>query len=145
MTPFAYLGTPYTKYKDGIEAAFREASKLAARLLQAGIIVYSPIAHTHPIAIHGKLDAHDLSIWLPFDEAIMTRCDVLIVAHMDGWQDSKGIAYEIAFFEKANKPIFDLDVESLAMIRRAKTEFTGDPRMKWSIKDMPPFWTEPRG
>src|ERR1700686_5471517 len=46
-----YLATPYTQYRDGIEAAFVQAASLAGRLLQARSFVYSPIAHTHPIAM----------------------------------------------------------------------------------------------
>lgn len=114
--PLYYLATPYTKYKGGdIEAAFTEAAALAARLLKAGHKVYSPIAHTHPLAMHGKLDALDHSIWLPFDEAMMRACDALLVAHMDGWKESKGVLHEIQFFAKANKPIFDLNIDTLAM------------------------------
>lgn len=111
-----YLATPYTKYKDGdIDAAFRDAAKLAAQLLRAGIKVYSPIAHTHPIAIHGKIDPLDHKIWLPFDEAMMDACDVLIVAEMEGWRESKGIAHEVAVFKLAAKPIFHLDPLTLSM------------------------------
>jgi nucleoside 2-deoxyribosyltransferase len=114
----AYLGTPYTRYKSGIVGAFCDACALAARLMQSGVTVYSPIAHTHPIAVHGKIDPLDLSIWLPFDEAMMERCDTLIVAHLDGWDQSRGIAHEVAFFERAGKPIFDLDPGTLVMVRR---------------------------
>jgi hypothetical protein len=49
---------------------------------------------------------------------MMTRCDVLIVAHMTGWQESKGIAHEIDFFERANKSIYDLNPTTLMMHRR---------------------------
>lgn len=115
----AYLATPYSKWKLGLEAAFIEASKLAARLMITGVKVYSPIAHTHPLAFYGGLDPLDRSIWLPFDEAMMEAAQVLIVAHMDGWQESKGIAHEIAFFERAEKPIFDLDSETLVMTKRS--------------------------
>lgn len=119
-----YLATPYTKYKGGdIERAFVDAAKLAARLMLSGIKVYSPIAHTHPLAIHGGIDPLDLSIWLPFDEAMMTAAHVLIVAQMDGWEESKGIAHEIKFFEDHGKPIYDLDIETMTMAkRRAPTE-----------------------
>ncbi len=114
----AYLATPYSKYPAGIFAAFADAAKLSARLLAAGIRVYSPICHTHPISFHGGLDPLDLTIWLPFDEAMMEKADCLIVAHMKGWDESKGIKHEIQFFENAGKPIFDLDVDRLVMERR---------------------------
>lgn len=104
----AYLATPYTKWKDGIDDAFVQAAKIAALLMRSGIKVYSPIAHTHPLAIHGNIDPFDHAIWLPFDQAMMDACGVLIVAHMDGWQESKGVMHEIDYFMKARKPIFDL-------------------------------------
>jgi hypothetical protein len=114
----AYLATPYSHYPAGIERAWIDACELAARLLTAGLKLYSPIAHTHPLAIHGGLDPLDLEIWLPFDEAMMAKADVLIVAHMDGWQQSRGIQHEISVFRAAGKPIWDLDPESLSMARR---------------------------
>jgi len=114
----AYLATPYSKYPDGIERAFVDAAKLAARLMQSGVKVYSPIAHTHPLAIHGNIDPLDHDIWLPFDEAMLSVCGTLIVAHLLSWETSKGIAHEVAFFEKAGKPIFDCNPLTLRMTRR---------------------------
>src|SRR3990167_1959103 len=58
-----YLATPYTRYPAGIRAAFADAAKLAARLLVTGLKVYSPITHTHPLAIYGHLDPLDHAIW----------------------------------------------------------------------------------
>lgn len=113
-----YLATPYSKYPKGIDDAFIDASQLAARLLLNGICVYSPIAHTHPIATYGGIDplAHD--IWLPFDEEMMAKCDALVVAHMDSWEISRGIEHEIGVFSCALKPIWDLEPESLSLIKR---------------------------
>lgn len=114
-----YLATPYSKYKGGnLEAAFEDASQLAALLLAAGVRVYSPIAHTHPLAVYGGLDPLDHSIWLPFDEAMMEAADCLIVAHMDGWDQSYGIAHEVEFFTKRRKLIFDLDPVTLHVTPR---------------------------
>lgn len=111
-----YLATPYSKYKPGIELAFQHASALAAALLKLGVKVYSPIAHTHPLAIYGNIDPLDHSIWIPFDEAMMKACGALVVARMEGWQESRGIAHEIKFFKKRGKPVFYMDPTSLALI-----------------------------
>lgn len=116
----AYLATPYTRFKPDIAAAFAQACKISARLIRAGLNVYSPIVHQHMVAAFGNLDPLDHSLWLPLDEVMMARTDVLIVAHMKGWDESKGIAHEIAFFERAKKPIYDLDPITLAMKRRAR-------------------------
>lgn len=113
----AYLATPYTKFPGGIEAAFAAACDLTARLTQTGIIVYSPIAHSHAVAKVGKLDPFDLSIWYPHNDQLMKRCDCLIVALLPSWETSVGIKYEIDFFEREAKPIFHLHPDTLRMQR----------------------------
>jgi hypothetical protein len=117
-----YLGSPYSKYPNGINAAFRDVAQLAARLLMKGYIVYSPIAHTHPIAIYGGINPLDHKIWLPFDQKMIVVCDAMIVARMDGWKDSFGIGEEIKMFEAAGKPIYDVDPATLEIIAREKNK-----------------------
>jgi hypothetical protein len=113
-TDLFYVATPYSRYEGGIEQAYIDACKLTGKLLKEGWRCYSPIAHTHGIAIHANLDPLDHNIWLPFDEAIMGKADGLIVAMMEGWAESKGVAHEIEFFKKAGKPIVYLDPVTLA-------------------------------
>src|SRR5262249_57300939 len=109
----------YSRYPHGIERAFIDAAKIAARLLRAEIRVYSPIVHCHPLAVHGGIDPLDHSIWLPFNEPMLIVSDLLLVAHMDGWRESIGVGDDIKFFEEARKPIFDLiDPEAIMMVRR---------------------------
>ena len=81
----------------------------------AGIHVYSPIAHCHPMAIHGDLDALDRDFWLRYQESMMIRCDVLIVVEMKSWKESQGIAHEIAFFLRQKRAIFNLDPLTMTM------------------------------
>lgn len=100
-----YVATPYSKYPEGIETAFIEAAKATATLLKSGIAVYSPIAHTHPIAMHGQMDAYDHDIWMPLDAHMMDAAGAMIVVMMPGWRESKGIGIEIDTFKKAGKPI----------------------------------------
>lgn len=111
--PLVYLATPYSKYPLGIERAFIDAAALAARLMLASVKVYSPIAHTHPLATYGKIDPYNHTVWLPFDEAIMQVCAALVVAQMDGWRESYGVRHEIEFFTTACKPVFYLVPQSL--------------------------------
>ena len=112
-----YVGTPYTKYPAGIEAAFVDACKLMARLLKAGLRVYGPISHTHPIAIHGGIDPLDLGVWLPFDAAMMHKADAMIVAMMTGWENSTGVMHEIDAFVRASKPIAYLEPSDLSIVK----------------------------
>lgn len=113
-----YLATPYSKYPAGLQAAFEDAACLAARLLIDGVRVYSPIAHTHPLAIYGKIDPFDHAIWMPFDTAMMTKADALIVAHLATWESSRGIKEEISVFAAAGKPIYDLNPDDMTFTRR---------------------------
>ena len=110
-----YLGTPYSKYPLGIEMAFRHAAELAGRLVSAGVTVYSPIAHTHPIAIYAKLNPLDYHYWLKFDEVMMRVSDAIVVAKMESWEDSYGLAHEVQHFEATGKPVFYLNPATLAV------------------------------
>lgn len=110
-----YVATPYSKYPGGLEQAFIDACKLTARLLQQGLKVYSPIAHTHPIAIHGGIDPLDLSIWLKFDAIMMDKAAALLVAMMPRWENSTGVRHEIDYFVEADKPVYFLSPDDLSV------------------------------
>jgi hypothetical protein len=104
-----YLASPYSKYPGGLDEAFKEVCRAAASLIRAGVRVYSPIAHTHPIAIHGNIDPYDHGIWLPADEPFMKKASGLIVLRAESWEKSYGISVEIEEFRKAGKPIVYMD------------------------------------
>lgn len=108
---YFYLATPYSKWKGGIEDAFELACRETARLVKAGVPVYSPIAMTHPVAKHGGMDPLDHSIWLPADRPMMDAAAGLIVLRAEGWEQSFGIAEEIKVFHAAGKPVMFIDPE----------------------------------
>lgn len=128
-----YLATPYTKFEDGLDAAFIAACQLGARLLKAGLFVYSPIVHLHPMAREGRLDPLDLDLFYPHNTVMMERCDALLIAHLPGWEQSAGIAMEIDFFAGHDKPIFDVEPINLVMTRRSAS---ADERMSLTLADM---------
>lgn len=105
---YYYMASPYSKYPGGLEAAFEAASQQAAMLLRAGVPVYAPIAHTHPIAIHGNIEPCDHTIWLPADEPLMRAASGLIVCELAGWQSSVGVQYEIDTFCDMGKPVIQM-------------------------------------
>jgi len=111
-----YLATPYSRHPADIHDAFVAAASLAAWLMQRGVKVFSPIAHAHPIAMYGDIDPLDHTIWLPFDESMLKKSDALVVAMMESWEISKGIAHEIDHFIIAEKPIFYLEPCDLTIV-----------------------------
>lgn len=108
-----YLASPYSKYPAGIDKAFEDISAIAGRLVELGFKVYSPIAHTHPIAKYSGIDPLDHSIWLPFDQAMMNVCGAILVAKMDTWEISFGIGEEVKTFMAADKPVYHLNPVTL--------------------------------
>ena len=102
---FWYMATPYSKYEDGMAAAFCGAAKGAARLVMEGVKVFSPITHTHPIATLGGLDPLDHKIWMPADEPFMRLSYGLIVYKLPGWEDSDGVECEIGAFRQWGRPV----------------------------------------
>lgn len=111
-----YLATPYSRFKGGINMAFQEAAMLAARMLAQGYKVYSPISHTHPIAIYGGIDPTS-ELWYAFDETMMGVSDTLVVGMMEGWEDSYGVKKEIEHFREQGKKIAYMDPETTEITR----------------------------
>jgi hypothetical protein len=109
MSGYWYTATPYSKWPAGIEDAYRMACRETARLLKAGINAYSPIAHTHGVAMHGGIDPLSHEIWLAADRPLMDAACGLIVVRATGWEDSYGIGEEIKVFKAAGKPILYID------------------------------------
>ena len=51
-----YLACPYSHPDNNVrEHRFKMANRAAAKLMGEGHIIYSPISHTHPIAVEGDL------------------------------------------------------------------------------------------
>jgi hypothetical protein len=114
---FIYLATPYTKYYLGQENAANDAAKVVAKLLSHKVYVYSPIVHTHQVAIHGNLDLKDHSIWLPFDQPFLDAADLLLVCMMPGWKESYGVKFEMDDFKAKKKTMIFLNPDTLELTK----------------------------
>lgn len=107
-----YIATVYTRWHDGPDDAFVEACRVTADLLKQGVRAVSPIAHSHPIAIHGGIDETDHDFWMRADRPLMEACSALLVVMMPGWRESRGIKEEIDQFTRAGKPVEFLEWQS---------------------------------
>ena len=97
-----YMASPYSKYPYGLSSAHLHACRACALLITAGIPVFSPIVHSHPIA---GLDPLDHDIWMPLDRAMVEAAGGLIVLKLEGWSRSVGVSEEIEWFAEMGKPI----------------------------------------
>jgi len=101
-----YLASPYSKYKDGPEAAFKAVCQKAAEVMSMGYDVFCPIAHSHPIEEHGFFgEKGDHDFWLKQDFAILRKADELWVYMMPGWEKSYGVTKEIELAKARKIPI----------------------------------------
>lgn len=101
-----YLASPYSKYKDGPEAAFKAVCQKAAEVMSMGYDVFCPIAHSHPIEEYGFFgEKGDHDFWLKQDFAILRKADELWVYMMPGWEKSYGVTKEIELAKARKIPI----------------------------------------
>ena len=99
-----YLASPYSDPDPAVqEERFQTACRHAAKMMRAGIHVFSPIAHSHPIARYGL--PGDWSFWKDYNCEFLKMCTALDVLMMPRWNESTGVAAEIALAHGLGKPV----------------------------------------
>ena len=105
MKPLTYIASPYSHPDWGVRyLRFQAASQFAAKLTREGRHVFSPIAHSHPVAVFGGIDG-GFEFWREWCVNLLDRCDDVIVLQLDGWMESVGVAHEIAYATAKGLPI----------------------------------------
>ncbi len=100
-----YLASPYSDPSPEVEhARFLEACKHAAQMMAQGILVFSPIAHSHPIALAGDLP-RGWDFWERPCMAMLGPSERLVVLMLDGWRESVGVTAEIKNMIDAGKQV----------------------------------------
>lgn len=114
-----YLGTAYSKYPGGLDAAYEVACRATGRLWAQDVPVFCPIAMCHGPADFVGLDPYtraDSDVWgdrlAPFARGAMG----LLVLRMAGWTDSVGLMREIAEFEESDRPVVGLSWPFLEVV-----------------------------
>ena len=100
-----YLATPYTHPDPKVsELRFKEVTRVAAALMKKGVFVFSPITHSHPLAMAGDLPK-SWEYWMQYDILILERCCKVIVLMLEGWKESKGVQAEIKIAGEMGIPV----------------------------------------
>jgi nucleoside 2-deoxyribosyltransferase len=121
-----YLASPYSHPHAMVrELRFHDACVALANLVRAGIPTFSPIVQGHPLALHGL--PTDWAFWEAFDRDHISRCDELAVLTLDGWQDSVGVAAEIAIAAELGKPVWYLAPDATVSPTLARVATEGEP------------------
>lgn len=92
-----YLASPYSHPEASMrEWRFKEACKAAVWLMAQGFMVFSPIIHSHQIALEGRLPT-GFDTYAEFDKRLIRASDVLAVYELAGWKESVGVQAELAY------------------------------------------------
>jgi len=95
MPDIAYLASPYSDKSTAVQYdRYSMAVSAVAALVRNGCFVFSPIVHSHPVAMLSDMPG-DYAYWQDFDEAMLRRCDRMIVLKLQGWRTSLGVQAEI--------------------------------------------------
>lgn len=110
MNSLIYLAAPYSHPDPAVmDRRFHEINAVAAQLMQSGEFIFSPISHTHPIAMAGGLPT-GWDFWEKYDRAILSACCEVRVLMLDGWRESRGVTAEIAIAIKLGLPVTYIDL-----------------------------------
>ena len=114
-----YLAVPYSHLCPLTrESRYQKACYVASKLMRAGVIVFSPLSHSVPIAKYvGEVDDHEF--WLGQDIPLLHRCDELLMVALDGWHKSRGVRKEMYEAFALGKPITiitEADIERLPAV-----------------------------
>jgi hypothetical protein len=102
-----YLAIPYTEDR---ELSFKIANEVAAQFISLKAFPFSPISHSHPLAMTG-LCANNHETWMKHDQHFVDWADelfVIVPTDMNGINsvlNSKGVLQEITWALESDKPI----------------------------------------
>ena len=100
-----YLAGPYSDPNyDVCCVRFCQLTKFAGELIKAGYIILSPISHSHLIANYSFLP-NDADFWQRHNKAWLLVCKELWVLKLDGWEESKGVQWEIEQAKQLDIPV----------------------------------------
>lgn len=115
-TRYYYLASPYSDPDEAVRAArYDTISRIAARLIENGLLIYCPIIHCHSIAVKYTLPT-DATYWNSANSAFIEQSGGLIVAMMPGWLTSSGIGSELQLARSLGRPVYMLDAETFDII-----------------------------
>lgn len=105
MPSVAYLACPYSHPDPKVRQERAETvTRVAGQLIRQGIFVYSPLTHNLPFVEMLSLPTGWMN-WAAFDHEMVSRCDRLFVLKLPGWEESKGVAAEVAHAQSLGLPI----------------------------------------
>ena len=118
-----YIAAPYRSSSNAIQQyRYVQSCMVAARLMEAGVCTFSPLANTIPVAVYANLHL-PAGLYLQYDTTILRKCNELLVLAMDGWDVSEGVQYEIQCAKKMGIPIIVVPESAFGELPYIKPEY----------------------
>jgi len=110
--------------------------KYAAALMNAGLSVYSPVAHNLGGIddwIEGE-NVHEFELYREQNYGFLMQCDAMIVCRLPGWVESPGVKDEVRFILEncPETPIFSVDLYAME-ITPTEVEASNDGILEWAL------------
>lgn len=104
-----YLAGPYSKAEDK-NKLMEQVMTVAGKYMIAnpGSHVVSPLYMHYALPFTPEMGS-DYNFFGDYSRNLLRRCDLLLVVMLDGWDESTGVADEIATAEKLGIPIEYVD------------------------------------
>ncbi|MCP4896274.1 MAG: DUF1937 family protein [bacterium] len=107
-----YIATPYSHPDASVRhRRFEAVNEFAAKMMEQGYTIFSPISQSHPIADHLGPETENWDFWQKQDLPWLELCDAVYVLTLNGWADSVGVTGEIAHAAKLNIPVLYITPE----------------------------------
>ncbi len=121
-----YIATPYAHSDPAVmKKRYQLSCRVSAKLLQAGVIAFNPLASMVPAVELGGLEL-DHDAFLKIDLEILRRSDELLILGLVDWEKSDGVIVEMFEAFKLRKPttlIVESDIEKLPKIPKNARRF----------------------
>lgn len=100
-----YLAQPHShKSAEVRHWRFEQGCIAAGSMIRSGYMIFSPIAHSHPIALSVDLHA-EFAFWERYDKMMISRCQEVWVLTFSGYLESVGVMAEMEFANALGIPI----------------------------------------
>lgn len=100
-----YIASPYSHQSDAVRyERFTRTRVYAHHLMAQGIVCFSPIVYGRQFEKVFIVPA-DYESWVDFNNWMLLASQEVRVLKLDGWQESRGIAHEIALANDHGIPV----------------------------------------
>lgn len=100
-----YIASPYSAdTKAKMNQNFTEVSIFTSKLVKRGLIAISPVTYGHILSQYEDLP-DQFEFWKDFCNEILSKCELMVVYQLPGWETSTGVSAEIEYCNDNGIPI----------------------------------------